>query len=278
MATDRKWGSGRHAERQRTGIDRRGVRLLRRGVQLVPRFPRLKSSVPHRLTRPTWAPFRVRAPARYPAGYPRRPAQEPITTSRFPAAFQPPAFASWVVLRPLQAPAFLTVGLPDDASHADPDRNGVIALHTGQTRPGWVPPQPRDGGVLPAGLHYPAGACRFPTASPTPRCGYPSAESIVTRHHQGFTHVHPSGLPLTCSPRMERGPSGLNPELRTPPSPATHVRAGTGHRTLTRDCAYGISRTSSPQPTEPEHPRVAHADQSPRTAVPHTLPLGPPSS
>jgi hypothetical protein len=34
--------------------------------------------------------------------------------SRFPAAFRPPAFASWVVLRPLQAPAFLTVGLPDD--------------------------------------------------------------------------------------------------------------------------------------------------------------------
>jgi hypothetical protein len=147
-------------------------------------------------------------------------------------------------------------------------------LHTGQTRPGWVPPQPRDGGVLPADLHCPAGACRFPAASPTPRCRNPSAESIVTRHHQGFTHVHPSGLPLTCNSRMEQESSGLNPELRTPPLPATHVRAGTGHRTLTRDCTYGISRTPSPQPAEPEHPRVAHADLSRRTACLRTLPSG----
>jgi hypothetical protein len=50
----------------------------------------------------------------------------------------------------------------------------------------------------------------------------------LTRRHQGFTHVHPSGLPLTCDPRMEREPLGLNPELRTPPLPATHVRAETG--------------------------------------------------
>jgi hypothetical protein len=85
----------------------------------------------------------------------------------------------------------------------------------------------------------------------------------VTRHHQGFTRVHPSGLPLACNSRMEREPSDLNPELRTPPLPAAHVRAETSHRTLTRDCTYGISRTSSPQPTEPEHPRVAHADPSP---------------
>src|ERR1035437_8553514 len=33
---------------------------------------------------------------------------------------------------------------------------------------------------------------------------------------------------------MERGPLDLNPELRTPPLPATHVRAGTGHRVLAR--------------------------------------------
>ena len=114
--------------------------------------------------------------------------------------------------------------------HAVPDPNGVIALHTGQTRPGWVPPQPRDGGVLPAGLHCPAGACRFPAASPAPRCRNPSAGSIVTRHHRGFTRVHPSGLPLTCGSRMEREPSGLNPELRAPPLPAAHVRAGTSTR------------------------------------------------
>lgn len=33
-------------------------------------------------------------------------------TPRFPAAFRPPALASWAILRPLGNQAFLTVGLP----------------------------------------------------------------------------------------------------------------------------------------------------------------------
>jgi glycine hydroxymethyltransferase len=45
--------------------------------------------------------------------------------------------------------------------------------------------------------------------------------------------VHPPGLSLTRSPRMEQGPFGLNPGLRTPQSPAKHARAGTGHRAPT---------------------------------------------
>jgi hypothetical protein len=53
----------------------------------------------------------------------------------------------------------------------------------------------------------------------------------LTRRHQRFAHAHPSGLPLTCDPRTERESLGLNPELRTPPLPATHVRAGTGPNT-----------------------------------------------
>jgi hypothetical protein len=32
--------------------------------------------------------------------------------SRFPAAFQLPALASWAILFPLKTSAFLTVGLP----------------------------------------------------------------------------------------------------------------------------------------------------------------------
>jgi hypothetical protein len=51
----------------------------------------------------------------------------------------------------------------------------------------------------------------------------------LTRHHRGFTGVHPSGLPLACGPRVEQGPLGFSLGLRTPPSPATHARAGTGH-------------------------------------------------
>src|SRR5664279_1638815 len=43
---------------------------------------------------------------------------------------------------------------------------------------------------------------------------------------------------------MEQGPSGLNPELRTPPLPATHVRAGTGHRVLARNYTTDQGRPS----------------------------------
>jgi hypothetical protein len=70
---------------------------------------------------------------------------------------------------------------------------------------------------------------------------------MMTRQHRGFTHVHPPGLSLTRGPRMERGPFGLNPGLRTPQSPATHARAGTGHRALTW--------ATSPSP-QPPHRRI----------------------
>jgi len=38
----------------------------------------------------------------------------------------------------------------------------------------------------------------------------------LTRCHRRFTHVHPSGLPLTCRPRMERGPLRLLPRHFAP--------------------------------------------------------------
>ena len=59
------------------------------------------------------------------------------------------------------------------------------------------------------------------------------ARLCFTRHQQGFNHVHPSGLPLARAPGVEPAALRLSPELRTPPSPAAHVRAGTGHRART---------------------------------------------
>jgi hypothetical protein len=44
-----------------------------------------------------------------------------------------------------------------------------------------------------------------------------TAGLTLTGHHRGFTHVHPSGLPLARSfPRMKRGPLGFTLGLRTP--------------------------------------------------------------
>ena len=52
------------------------------------------------------------------------------------------------------------------------------------------------------------------------------ARLSFTGHQQGFTHVHPSGLPLARAPGVEPATLRLPPELRAPPSPATHVRGG----------------------------------------------------
>jgi hypothetical protein len=71
------------------------------------------------------------------------------------------------------------------------------------------PLYPGDSGAHPGRMPCPTSACRFTTASPytaltQPTCTAPTYETS-TRVHA----IHPSGLPLTCNPRMERGPSGF---------------------------------------------------------------------
>src|SRR5664280_170799 len=56
---------------------------------------------------------------------------------------------------------------------------------------------------------------------------------------------------------MEQGPLGLNPELRTPPLPATHVRAGTGHRVLARNSTTDKVGPPTCEFTRYVRPRVA---------------------
>jgi hypothetical protein len=111
-----------------------------------------------------------------------------------------------------------------------PDLDGVPTFHTSEMRLGWAPHTP--GTVVSSRLkaRYSTGTCRFPAASPLHPAGTSHRrDSSVTRHRRVFTRVHPSGLPLACDPRMERGSLGFLPELRTPPFPATHVRMGTFH-------------------------------------------------
>jgi hypothetical protein len=87
------------------------------------------------------------------------------------------------------------------------------------------------------------GACRFPAASPArPATTSHLRASTMTRQHRGFTCVHPPSLSLARDPRMERGPFGLNPGLRTPRLPVTHAGAGTGHRART----WATSPSSQP--------------------------------
>jgi len=80
---------------------------------------------------------------------------------------------------------------------------------------GGCPLYPEDCGAHTAGRVSPAAARRFSAASPcTPDPNHPiNRGSRVTRHHRGFTTVHPSGLPLTCNPRMEHGSLGSPPSF-----------------------------------------------------------------
>jgi hypothetical protein len=171
------------------------------------------------------------------------------------------------------------LGLPygrltsDHQRSLDPD--GVSVFRTREARPGRVPPLPRGGGVPTAAWSAATVTCRFPAASPAPRRNVPSPGPSVTRHQQRFTLVHPSGLSLACSPRMERVPLGMNPELQTPRLLATPVRAGTGTRTLARDHILNRSASNrcdplnacdltSHAPSEPCMPLVAaHGSSKP---------------
>ena len=122
----------------------------------------------------------------------------------------------------------LPYGRPTSPTALDP--NGVSTFRTHETRPGWAPSLPRGGGVPPTGRDCPRPA---PAASQRPalhpahasHLRGPGSDEASTKVHSRFTR------PIFLSPvasRMERGPFGFPLELRTPPLPATHAKAGTG--------------------------------------------------
>lgn len=159
----------------------------------------------------------------YPAGYAGRPRRVRPWCPGFPSPFGVPALASWTVLLPPGSWASLTVGLPGQV----PDPDGVFTFRMVEIRPGWALSVPRGGGVLRGWLLVTSRRLPFRNGQPCPQRFIPSPGVSMSRHHREFACTRPSGLPLACSPRMEREPLGVFPELRTLPLPATHVRAGT---------------------------------------------------
>jgi hypothetical protein len=151
----------------------------------------------------------------YPASYPGRPAEAPAMTSQFPVAFRATGIRFLAILCPLGSWAFLAVGLPAPVARPDPD--GVVTFRAHELRPGWVP-------SLPRGLRCPHGRQVIPGRHTPPCSGqslYPRSAThhrglLITRHHRGFTVVHPSGLPLACSPQGGTGALGLLPPSFTP--------------------------------------------------------------
>lgn len=159
---------------------------------------------------------------------PRNDRLEQRYTVTSPVAFRPPASASWA-------------SCPAEGFRPSHDRpTGTV---TARTRRGFHVPRTRDAAGVdalytprPAVFTRPAMGLRSPlAASPSGQALPPGGSSrrsglTITRHHRGFTCVHPSGLPLArLFPRTQRGPLGVSLELRTPSRQdlRTHVEAGT---------------------------------------------------
>ena len=144
--------------------------------------------------------------------------------SRFPAAFRPPAFASRVILFPPGSWAFLTVGLPAPPG-AGPGR-GFHVPHLRDTTGLGAPSTPGTA-VLSRPDAVPGR--RLPL-----RCGqslhpapHPTAGLRITRHQRGSRDSPVRSAPRLWPPDGTGDPWAF-PELRTPPLPAAHVRAGPG--------------------------------------------------
>ena len=112
--------------------------------------------------------------------------------------------------------------------HTRLDLNGIAAFRRYETRSGWASPLSRGGGVLPTSRASPAGACRFPAASPSPSLPQPVCEGSSDETSPEIHTINPSDLSLARGPRTERESFGVSLGLRAPPLPATHAKAGTG--------------------------------------------------
>ena len=118
--------------------------------------------------------------------------------------------ASWAILFPPQE-----FGLPHGRLTETLPRTRAGFPRSTCARPGrgGCRLYPGGGGVHATDQVTLVAACRFSAASPctpAPQSIYPGL--TLTRRHRRFTHVHPSDLPLTRSPRMDRGPLRLSPE------------------------------------------------------------------
>jgi hypothetical protein len=126
--------------------------------------------------------------------------------------------------------------------HTHPDLNGVSTSARASCDRGGCPLYPEDHGALPTEDGARPPVCRFTAASPwtplqLPIGGASRNEGII----EGSLRSPVRSSPSPVAAGWNSSPWALSPELRTPPLPATHVRLGTGHRTLT----WATSSTSS---------------------------------
>jgi hypothetical protein len=148
----------------------------------------------HKLTRPTSAPFRVRARRSYPASCPQPGRRRSRPSHRVSVSCCLSAAGVRFLGRPASA---RELGLPyGRLTRHCLDPGGVVTFYTIEIRPGRVPPIPRGRRCHLAAIPSSGQRRRFPVAGLSLAPTAPIGEPSLTRHQQGFTHVHPSGLPL----------------------------------------------------------------------------------
>lgn len=134
-----------------------------------------------------------------------------------------------VILCPPGNWASLTVGLPAPVTR---DRTPTGLSRSTRMRHGRVgcPLHPGDCGAR-RGRQRTSGR-RTPLhngKAPGPRHILHHPRLDVTRRQRGFKIVHPSGLPLTCGPRVERSALGLAPRASDPAVTGDARRGGDRH-------------------------------------------------
>ena len=147
--------------------------------------------------------------------------------SRFPAAFRPPAFASWSSCARQGTGPSLRSAYRSLLPGPDPDEVATFRAH--ELRPGWVP-------SLPRGLRCPHGRQVIPGRR-TPPCSGPSLYPRPQPTTGGFlsrgiikgslSFTRPA-FPWPVAPGWSGSPRACPPGLHTPPLPAAHAGVGTG--------------------------------------------------
>jgi len=149
--------------------------------------------------------------ARYPAGYTTSiRSEDRRVRSRFPVAFRPPAFASWASCSRPGIQLSSRSACRPAPRRRPPDPDGVSTFHTHEIRPGRVSSLPR--GRRCSYDHRCVRGRRLPPLNGRPlppRYNQPTRDVRLTRHQQGFSVIHPFGLPLAGDTRSGRAPLGF---------------------------------------------------------------------
>jgi hypothetical protein len=157
-----------------------------------------------------------------------------IDSAWFPAAFRPPAFASW---SSCSRPG-VELSLRSAYRHACAWRTltGFPCFARTSCDRGGCPLYSEDGGAHPDRSRSPASACRITATCPCAPPQHPSMRGSASRSiNQGFTQVSSvRSSPRLALPVWTAAPWAF-PRASYPADqePATHVGAGTGHRART---------------------------------------------